>query len=49
MELIKKLPNEVQFNAIKYMIHPVAELIKKQIYEHYSSFNNDRLWAINVF
>ena len=48
MELVNELPNEIQFNTIKYMIHPVAELIKNDIEEHCHSFNNDRLWATNV-
>ena len=33
MELINELPNEIQFNVIKFMRHPVADLFKKELLE----------------
>ena len=43
MELIYKLQNEIQFNAIKYMSHPVSDLMKQRINSYNKSnviFNN---------
>ncbi len=28
MEILKELPNEMNFNVIKFMKHPVAEIVK---------------------
>ena len=31
MELINELPNEIHFNVIKFLRHPVAEMIRPKI------------------
>ena len=33
MELINELPNEIQFNVIKFMRHPLAEMIRQNFRE----------------
>ena len=39
MELIKELPNEIHFNVIKFMSHPVADLMKQRINSYNKSEN----------
>ena len=39
MEFIKELPSEIQFNVIKFMSHPVADLMKQRINSYNKSEN----------
>jgi hypothetical protein len=43
MELINELPNEIQFNVIKFMRHPVADLFKNHLcYEIFQKTEQDK-------
>ena len=41
MELINELPNEIQFNVIKFMRHPLAQIIKEEINEYETKTESD--------
>ena len=46
MELIKELPSEIQFNVIKFMSHPAADLMKPSIkkFKNYELSDFYKFW-----
>ena len=53
MELTNELPNEIHFNVIKFLVHPVAALFKNEfevcgLADAIDDDLNIRLWAIDI-
>ena len=53
MELINELPNELQFNVIKFLKHPVAKVFVSEfevcgLSDEIDDDLNMRLWAIDI-
>ena len=40
MEIVNKIPTEIQFNVFKYQPHPVAEILKDKIVEYNKYFDD---------